>query len=108
MFIRTSSDTAETVTIHFEGRDLNVRKGLTIAAALLESGINHFRDTPVTNSPRAPYCMMGVCFECLIVVDGMANQQSCMTQVQNGMRIERQSGAADVIGESHSEAKETL
>ena len=106
MFTRISPDIAETVTIQFEGRDLKVRKGLTIAAALLESGISHFRETPVTNSPRAPYCMMGVCFECLVVVDAMANQQSCMMQVQDGMKIERQTGVADVMGESHSEAQE--
>jgi len=106
MFTRISPDTSETVTIRFEGQELNVRKGLTIAAALLESGISHFRDTPVTNAPRAPYCMMGVCFECLVIVDGMANQQSCMTQVKDGMSIKRQTGAACVTAENLSGAKD--
>jgi len=106
MFTRTTSDNAEMVTISFEGREFSVRKGLTIAAALLESGITHFRETPVSRSPRAPFCMMGACFDCLVVVDGMANQQSCMTRVRAGMNIERQSGVADVIDKNESQAED--
>jgi hypothetical protein len=37
--------------------------------------------------------MMGVCFECLLVIDGEPSQQGCMVQVRPGMRIERQEGA---------------
>ena len=36
---------------------------------------------------RAPYCMMGVCFDCLAEIDGVPNRQSCMVTVQPGMRI---------------------
>lgn len=99
MFTRTTAYEAETVSMWFEGRDLRVRKGLNVAAALLEAGIGHFRETPVTASPRAPFCMMGVCFDCLVVIDGVANQQSCMIEVRDGMRITRQSGVADISPE---------
>lgn len=99
MFARIGSGDARMVTVNFEGRELRVRAGLTVAAALLEAGITHFRNTPVTGAPRGPYCMMGVCFDCLLVIDGMANQQSCMLEVREGMRIERQSGAAAVYAE---------
>jgi D-hydroxyproline dehydrogenase subunit gamma len=51
------------------------------------------RTTPVSGSPRAPYCMMGVCFECLMEIDGIANRQACMVRVRPGMRITRQQGA---------------
>ena len=100
MFIRVGRSDAETVSVSFEGRDLRVRTGLTVAAALLEAGITHFHDAPVTASPRGPFCMMGVCFDCLLIIDGMANQQSCMTEIREGMRIERQSGTAGIIPDS--------
>ena len=50
------------------------------------------RDTPVRGSERAPYCMMGVCFDCLAEIDGVPNRQSCMVPVPPGMRIRRQRG----------------
>ena len=54
------------------------------------------RTTPVSNAPRAPYCMMGVCFECLIEIDGVPNQQGCLIPVVEGMRIDRQLGSIAV------------
>jgi hypothetical protein len=37
--------------------------------------------------------MMGVCFDCLAEIDDVPNRQSCMVEVQEGMRICRQIGA---------------
>jgi predicted molibdopterin-dependent oxidoreductase YjgC len=51
------------------------------------------RATPVSGSPRAPYCMMGVCFDCLMEIDGVPNRQACLVPVAEGMRIRRQQGA---------------
>jgi hydrogen cyanide synthase HcnC len=68
---------------------------LTAAAAvLIGNGIT--RTTPVSGSPRAPYCMMGVCFDCLMEIDGVPNTQACMVPVAEGMRISRQVGARKV------------
>jgi hypothetical protein len=36
--------------------------------------------------------MMGVCFECLAVVDGVTSQQTCLVEVKEGMKVERQHG----------------
>ncbi len=36
--------------------------------------------------------MMGVCYECLMVIDGQANRRACQETVRPGMRIERQLG----------------
>ena len=101
MFTSLTKDSPETVTVCFEGQDMEVRKGLSIAAALLEAGIRHFRNTPVNDSARAPFCMMGICFDCVLIVDGMPNQQSCMLEVREGMQLERQSGLAAPIIESN-------
>jgi predicted molibdopterin-dependent oxidoreductase YjgC len=86
-----------TVSLSFNDQTLKVPAGISVAAALLMSGINRFRATPVSESPRAPYCMMGVCFECLVNIDGVPNRQSCLIEVADGMRIRSQEGARDLI-----------
>ena len=53
--------------------------------------------------------MMGVCFDCLLEIDGVGSRQSCMTQVAAGMRVRRQRGAKalgpvdDAPGETEDE-----
>ena len=84
------------LAIEFQGRALQARAGETVAAALLAAGETVFRETPVTGSPRGPHCMMGVCFDCLVEIDGEPNQQACMTVVRDGMRVARQMGAGDI------------
>jgi len=85
---------SKTVRIQFEDRTLRVSEGTTVAAALLLNGAGPFRTTPVHSAPRAPYCMMGVCFECLVEVDGKPSRQACLTLVRDGMVIRRQHGAS--------------
>jgi predicted molibdopterin-dependent oxidoreductase YjgC len=97
VFVRLRADQPTMLSVTFEGQALQLREGLSVAAALLEADIGHFRDTPVSGSPRAPFCMMGICFDCLLIIDGIANQQACMTELREGMVIERQSGAADAM-----------
>jgi predicted molibdopterin-dependent oxidoreductase YjgC len=99
MFKRLRRSTAETVTILVEGDPVEAAAGDTVAAAVLGAGISPVRTTPVSGSPRSPYCLMGVCFDCLMEIDGVPNQQSCMTPVRDGMRVRRQHGAASVGGD---------
>ncbi|MBP2300669.1 (2Fe-2S)-binding protein [Azospirillum picis] len=87
----------KTVTIIIDGKSLTVPDGISVAAALLAGGVRDFRSTVVGKAPRAPYCMMGVCFECLIEIDGVPARQSCLVPVRDGMRIRRQDGAADLV-----------
>ena len=97
MFKRLEDSPAESVTVTIDGQAVQVPKGESVAAAVLVHGPGPTRTTPVTGAPRAPFCMMGVCFECLMVIDGKANRQACLRTVREGMRIERQhgSGSAD-------------
>jgi predicted molibdopterin-dependent oxidoreductase YjgC len=88
-----------TVSLTFNEQVLTVPAGSSVAAALLMSGVTRFRATPVSESPRAPYCMMGVCFECLVEIDGVPNRQSCLIEVADGMRIHSQEGARDLVFE---------
>ena len=90
MLVRTAP---ATLTIWFDGRQIPARTGDSVAVALLAAGITATRTTAISGTPRGPYCMMGACFDCLAVVDGRSNVQTCMIPVHDGMRIETQSGA---------------
>jgi predicted molibdopterin-dependent oxidoreductase YjgC len=81
------------VVITFEGETLLADARDTVAAALLGANVGHTRTTPVSGAKRAPFCMMGACFECLVEIDGLANQQACMIRVRAGMAVRRQDGA---------------
>lgn len=80
------------VRFTFEGQSFEALEGDTVAAAVLSSNAGYTRTTPMSGAHRAPYCMMGVCFECLMQIDGVANQQACMVQVREGMVVRRQLG----------------
>lgn len=72
------------VPVFFDDRELALPEGANLAAALLASGIGTFRHTPVSGAPRAPFCMMGACFECLVEVEGVT-RQACMLEVTEGL-----------------------
>ena len=75
-----------------DGQPVSAEPGETVAAVLLRQPTVASRKTAVLGSPRAPYCMMGVCFDCLAIVDGVASVQCCLVTVRQGMRVERQLG----------------
>lgn len=81
------------VCLTIEGRPIRARAGESLALTLLQAGFSHTRLTPVSASPRAPLCLMGVCFECLVEVDGRPNTQACMLEVREGMTVRLQNGA---------------
>jgi len=64
----------------------------SVAAALLAAGHVACRLSAISGAPRGPYCLMGVCFDCLVMIDGVANRQACMIPVRDGMRVETQRG----------------
>ena len=75
---------------HFEGRKIYFEQGMSIAAALLCHGIKDFRQTQVLRKPRGPFCMMGSCFDCLLIIDGIGNQQGCMKLAEQGIIVKRE------------------
>ena len=84
---------SSSVPVTIDGRAFGARDGDSVAAALLAAGVQACRTTPVSGAARGPFCMMGVCFDCLVTIDGEPNRQGCLVPVRAGMRIERQSGA---------------
>ncbi|MGE0719540.1 MAG: (2Fe-2S)-binding protein [Alphaproteobacteria bacterium] len=95
MFRRLPGAQRPPVTVTIDGRTVAVPAGDTAAAALMAAGLAACRTTPVSGRPRGPFCMMGVCFDCLVVIDGVPNRQACMTEVRDGMRIALQHGAGE-------------
>ena len=91
MFKRLA-DAGTAVALTVDGKPVRARSGDTVAAALLSAGIEHCRTTPVTGAPRAPYCLMGVCFDCLVTIDGVGSRQACLIPVRDGMTVETQDG----------------
>jgi len=96
MFRKTEAP-ARTVTIFVDDVPVEAEPGELLAAVLLRVPPHWARTNPVSLAPRAPYCMMGVCFECLAVVDGAASVQTCLVEVADGMRVSRQHGKRRVI-----------
>ncbi|HJU15664.1 MAG TPA: (2Fe-2S)-binding protein [Stellaceae bacterium] len=82
-----------TVAVTVEGRTVRLPTGASAAAAILAAGWRSIRETPVSGAERGPYCMIGVCFDCLAEIDGVPNRQSCLVTVRPGMAIRRQRGA---------------
>lgn len=74
------------VRIRFDGREVEALPGETIAAALAASDIVAVRQVR-SGAPRGPFCGMGVCFDCLVTVDGRPNQRACLTKVEAGMDV---------------------
>lgn len=85
------------VTVRVDGRPVTAHVGETVAAVLLAEGSAATRATE-SGAPRGVFCGMGVCFDCLIVIDGVPNTRACMTWVRDGMDIRRQDGLVAARG----------
>lgn len=92
MFKQLADPARNSFTLFIDGTEVEARAGETIAAVLLRTPPHIARHTPVRETPRAPYCLMGVCFDCLATVDGETSVQTCLVEAQPGMQIERPVG----------------
>jgi predicted molibdopterin-dependent oxidoreductase YjgC len=76
------------VRITVDGQPLEARAGDTVAAALLAAGRLAFRTTLRGRAPRGLFCGMGICFDCVVTVDGVTGVRACLTPVAEGMAVE--------------------
>ena len=97
MLKRLQQSQDKVVTIWFEENPVQAQEGESVAAALLIAGVKYLRYAQVSAKPRMPYCWMGVCYECLLEIDGEQNQQSCFITVKDGMHVRRQLPAIEKI-----------
>jgi predicted molibdopterin-dependent oxidoreductase YjgC len=85
------------LTVTVDSRPVVAHLGETVAAVLIAEGSPATRVTR-GGAPRGVYCGMGVCFDCLVVVDGVPNTRACMTWVREGMAIAHQEGFGAAAG----------
>jgi aerobic-type carbon monoxide dehydrogenase small subunit (CoxS/CutS family) len=77
--------------ITIDGESVMAYPGETIATVLLCAGKRRFRATAESGEPRGLYCGMGICFDCLVTLDGRPNVRACVTLAEAGVQVERQS-----------------
>jgi predicted molibdopterin-dependent oxidoreductase YjgC len=88
---------SQTVTLTIEGVEIAASQGDTVAAAMLVAGFTHNRITPAKEIRRGPYCLMGICFDCLVEIDGVPNQRACQILVREGMQVKIQAKEGGLI-----------
>ena len=92
MFKQLADPARRSFSVFIDSAEVSAREGETVAAVILRAPPHIARHTPVKETPRAPFCLMGVCFDCLATVDGETSVQTCLVEVQPGMKIERPVG----------------
>lgn len=95
---RRATDIRNPVELTFEGRPITAEAGETVAAALFAAGIAGFRISAEAGGERAPYCMIGNCFDCMVLIEGMGGRQACQERVCDGMVIHRHPGLPQAEG----------
>ena len=76
----------------FDGEPTPFRDGQSVGAALTAAGVRSWRTTRVQGRPRGLFCGIGVCFDCLVVVDGRPNERACLVAARPGMTVQTQEG----------------
>lgn len=81
----------------FNGQEIEGYEGETIAAALHAAGVKVLGKSLFLHRPRGFYCAIGNCSSCLMVVNGIANVKTCVTDLEEGMEVETQVGKGVII-----------
>lgn len=79
-------------TFSFAGKEISAVRGQSIGAALLAAGYRSWRTTR-HGAPRGLFCGIGICFDCLVIVNGRPNQRACVTEAHDGDEVQPQEGA---------------
>jgi aerobic-type carbon monoxide dehydrogenase small subunit (CoxS/CutS family) len=77
----------------FDGEKITAITGQSVAAAMLAANQRALRKTRFNNNERGVFCGIGVCFDCLVVIDGITNQRACLIEARPGMKVQTQVGS---------------
>lgn len=77
----------QAVNLTVDGRPIQAYLGETVLAAMIAAGIRNQKESPVLHEKRGGFCGMGVCYECLVTVNGEPNVRACMCEVEDGMEV---------------------
>jgi sarcosine oxidase subunit alpha len=84
------------VSIHVDDRVVRAFEGESVLAALWANGVRTLHMTARTHEPRGFFCGMGICFDCLVTIDGVVNVRACVEPVRDGMQITLQRDAGHI------------
>lgn len=90
--ISTRVARSEAFEFIFDGQPIHAHAGETIAAALLVAGRMNLNTSQKHSHPRGIFCGIGLCYGCLVTVDGVPNIRACQTDANPGMVVESQHG----------------
>jgi len=90
--VKAQFERGNSFEIEIDGERIIAYEGETIAAALLAAGRRSFRYTIQKNQPRGFFCGIGLCHECMMVIDGVPNVRTCQTLAYPGARVATQKG----------------
>ncbi|WP_050604419.1 (2Fe-2S)-binding protein [Ruegeria sp. 6PALISEP08] len=90
MFRSLQYDDRDQVTLTINGWEVAAREGQTVWSAMAVNGQVETRRAALSGDARSAYCAMGVCFECMVEIDGLPNQQACLRRVSEGMNVTTQ------------------
>jgi predicted molibdopterin-dependent oxidoreductase YjgC len=79
---------SELVSFIFDGQNIDGHAGENLVAALLRAGHSSLSQAPVDGAPRGAFCMMGLCQECVVRIDGQV-VEACRCEVTQGLVVER-------------------
>jgi len=78
----------KTIEVTIDGRKVQAFEGELVSTVLLAEGISIFGRKHTTGRPSGIYCGMGVCYECLVTINGTTNIRACQTFAVDRMVIE--------------------
>ncbi|SEA12904.1 sarcosine oxidase subunit alpha [Rubrimonas cliftonensis] len=70
-----------------DGDEVAARAGASVAAALIAAGRPALGRSPRDGRPRGAFCLMGVCQQCVMRIDGV-RRPACMVEARAGMVVE--------------------
>ena len=79
-------------SLTFDGRQIPVLDGQTIGASLTAAGVRSWRTTRGSRAPRGLFCGIGVCYDCLLRLNGRPNVRACVTAARPGDIVTTQEG----------------
>lgn len=81
------------VSFTYDGKVLEGYEGEPIATALKAAGVMVHRHTK-KGSPRGIFCAIGRCTDCVMIVNGKINVRTCITPLEEGMKVQTQYGVS--------------
>jgi hypothetical protein len=79
---------SDSQSFYFNGQEIEFEDGQSIAAALINGEKRELRTTRFGKEPRSIFCGIGICFDCIVVINGVSNQRSCLIEARDGMKVE--------------------